>query len=297
MQTFLKFGWAIFFVMFSLTINIVFADKAFAACASNICVNDANKCVNGEDTSPGVSCPTNTEPFCCKAAPSGSCTKGSCQPGATCPSGMSSPAACSGSAGGCPTGQIYCESTSTNTGGSGTSIASISFINPLKYSTVQEVLMALLHALQGVIVVLSLVFIVLGAVFYITSAGNSARVSMAKLAITASLIGLSIGILAPTFLKEIASVLGWGGNIPPEVVAAPTAANILLAVLNFLLSIVGVLAIIMLVVGAIMFFGSAGSPDRITTGKKIITFSIIGIVVALASLVIVRQIAEFFASP
>lgn len=157
--------------------------------------------------------------------------------------------------------------------------------------------MALLYALQGVIVVLSLVFIVIGAVLYITSAGNQGRVTMAKTAITAALIGLAIGILAPTFLKEIATVLGWNStaSLPSEVSSARSAADILLSVLNFLLGIVGTLSIIMLVVGGVMFLTAAGSQDRITTGKKIVTYALLGVVVALASLVIVRQLASFFA--
>lgn len=195
---------------------------------------------------------------------------------------------------------LYCVSNSTTTTGSGTAgqVVNISLVNPLKYNTVQQVLMALLYALQGVIVVLSLVFIVIGAVLYITSGGNQGRVTMAKTAITAALIGLAIGILAPTFLKEIATVLGWNStaSLPSEVSSARSAADILLSVLNFLLGIVGVLSIIMLVVGGGMFLTAAGSQDRITTGKKIVTYALLGVVVALASLVIVRQLATFFAS-
>ena len=194
---------------------------------------------------------------------------------------------------------LYCVSNSTTTTGSGTAgqVVNISLVNPLKYNTVQQVLMALLYALQGVIVVLSLVFIVIGAVLYITSAGNQGRVTMAKTAITAALIGLAIGILAPTFLKEIATVLGWNSTapLPSEVSSARSAADILLSVLNFLLGIVGTLSIIMLVVGGVMFLTAAGSQDRITTGKKIVTYALLGVVVALASLVIVRQLAAFFA--
>ena len=145
--------------------------------------------------------------------------------------------------------------------------------------------------------VLSLVFIVIGAVLYISSGGRQSQVTMAKAAITAALIGLAIGILAPTFLKEIATVLGWNStaSLPSEVSGARSASDILLSVLNFLLGIVGILSIIMLVVGAGMFLTAAGSQDRITTGKKIVTYALLGVVMALASLVVVRQLASFFA--
>ena len=235
--------------------------------------------------------------------PSSTCTGGTCK--ASCDSTTETEKTeCSGSPPAKPTGVCsntstpkYCISNSTGGGSGTTSPVNITLINPLKYNTVQQVLMALLYALQGVIVVLSLVFIVIGAVLYITSAGNQARVTSAKTAITAALIGLAIGILAPTFLKEIATVLGWNATapLPAEVSGARSAADILLSVLNFLLGIVGVLAIIFLVVGAIMFLGATGDMNRIGVAKKIIQYALLGIVVALASLVVVRQIAEFFA--
>ncbi|MFZ2299664.1 MAG: hypothetical protein WAW00_00840 [Candidatus Moraniibacteriota bacterium] len=164
----------------------------------------------------------------------------------------------------------------------------------MQYDTVEKVLDSILGTLRSIIVILALVFIVIGAVLYITSAGNEKQMELAKGAITASMIGLAIGIAAPTFLKEIGTVLGWGEVNTGAVSGATTLSQIARKVLDFLLSIVGVLAIIMLVVGGIMYLTAAGDEDRIDTGKKIVTYSIIGIAVALASLVIVSQLAAFF---
>ncbi|MCX6765455.1 MAG: hypothetical protein NT136_00630 [Candidatus Moranbacteria bacterium] len=169
----------------------------------------------------------------------------------------------------------------------------IEFCNPLRFNTVQEVLASLMASLQGVIVVISIIFIIIGAVFYITSGGSEDRIKTAKKAILASMIGLAIGIAAPTFLKEISSILGWT-NQPPELQQAKSIAEIALSVLNFLLGIVGALALIMMIIGGIMYLTAAGNEDRIDAGKKIFKFSLIGIAVALASLVIIRQIALFF---
>ena len=159
----------------------------------------------------------------------------------------------------------------------------------------EDVLNSLLGTLRGIIVILSLVFIVIGAVLYITSAGDEGRMKTAKGAITAAMIGLAIGIAAPSFLKEIGNVLGWGAVNSGAVAGAKTLSEIARNVLDFLLSIVGILAIIMLVVGGIMYLTAAGNEDQIDTGKKIVKWSIVGIAVALASLVIVSQIAALFA--
>ena len=267
---------------------------------SGTCIASAQTCSGESGPASDNKCETAIEK-CCVSSSSSTCNTSYCK--TTCDSSTDDTTQ-TGCKSVCtdPSKPNYCPpkstttTTTTTTTSSGTSV-SITLANPLKYSTVQQVLMALLYALQGVIVVLSLVFIVIGAVLYITSGGNQGRVTMAKTAITAALIGLAIGILAPTFLKEIATVLGWNStaSLPSEVSSARSAADILLSVLNFLLGIVGVLSIIMLVVGGGMFLTAAGSQDRITTGKKIVTYALLGVIVALASLVIVRQLASFFA--
>jgi hypothetical protein len=176
-------------------------------------------------------------------------------------------------------------------------MVSINFSNPLAYDTVEGVLDSILGTLRAIIVTLALVFLVVGAVLYITSAGSEKQMKVAKGAIVAAMIGLAIGLAAPSFLKEISQVLGWTSVNNPDVSGALTLSQIALNVLYFLLSVVGILAIIMLVVGGIIYMTGATTGDeksKVQTGKNIIKYAIIGIFVALASLVIVSQIAEFF---
>jgi hypothetical protein len=76
---------------------------------------------------------------------------------------------------------------------------------------------------------------------------------------------------------------------------ATPIATILQNVLNFLLSIVGVLAIISLVVAGVLYLTAAGNTKQVDVAKKAVQFSIIGIVVAMGALVIVSQLGSFFA--
>ncbi len=169
------------------------------------------------------------------------------------------------------------------------------YINPLQFDNLEGVLASALTTMQSLIVLLAIIFMIVGAILYITSAGNESRMSTAKAAITAAMIGLALGIAAPSFLKEIGAALGWINVDPlisdPKVLTLSTIAG---KVLNFLLSIIGVIAIIMLVIGGLMYVTAGGDEGRAEVGKKIVTYSIIGIVAALASLVIVTQIARFF---
>lgn len=164
--------------------------------------------------------------------------------------------------------------------------------NPLAFGTVEGVLDRILGTLRGIIVILSLVFIVLGAIFYVMSGGDEEKVRFAKGAITASVIGLALGIAAPSFLKEIGGIIGWGGAATGTVAGALTISQIVTNALNFILSIFGILAVIMLVVGGMMYLSSAGDEDRIDTAKKTIKWAIVGIVVSFSAVVIVQQIAD-----
>lgn len=169
--------------------------------------------------------------------------------------------------------------------------------NPLTYTTVNGLLGSLLTWLQAILATLALVFIVIGGFLYITSGGDTGRAETAKKCIWAAVIGFALAIAAPSFLREIGKILGWGpasASLPPGVGTSLSILAILKNALDFLLSIVGIIAIIMLVVGGIMYLTSAGDEDRIDTAKSIVKYALIGIFVALTSLVLVNQLARFF---
>jgi hypothetical protein len=178
-------------------------------------------------------------------------------------------------------------------------MAQTSYPNPLEVdgtpvTDLNILLTAFLSNLQGLVVVLALVFIIVGALIYITSAGNEQRMTWAKTAILVALIGLAIAIAAPLFLRELGLILGWTPTTPAGVGTTLTLSQVLGNVLSFLLAVLGVVALLALILWAFLYLTAAGEPDRADTGKKIITYAIIGIVVALAGLVIITQVAKFF---
>ena len=70
----------------------------------------------------------------------------------------------------------------------------------------------------------------------------------------------------------------------------PTLAQIILNVLRLLLSIVGSLAIISIVIGAIWMFSAGGDKERYELGKKTVIYSIVGVTVVLISVIVLNQI-------
>ena len=165
------------------------------------------------------------------------------------------------------------------------------FQNPIQYTTVDAFLAGALGAIQKIVAGLAVLMIVVGGIMYITSAGG-ARAEAGKKAVTAALIGLALALAGPSLLKEIYGIVG-GTGTPAEVSGAKPLSAIVVSAINVLLSLVGVLAVLMLVVGGIMYITAAGS-DRAQTGQKIVLTSIVGLVIALLALVLVKAIAGLF---
>lgn len=64
--------------------------------------------------------------------------------------------------------------------------------------------------------------------------------------------------------------------------------------INFAMFSVGALSIIFLVVGGIRMSTSAGNPKSIAAARKTITYAIVGLVLALSSVVILNFVQGYF---
>ncbi|GBE17067.1 hypothetical protein BMS3Abin15_00903 [bacterium BMS3Abin15] len=74
---------------------------------------------------------------------------------------------------------------------------------------------------------------------------------------------------------------------------APSLAEVLLRFFNFLLTVVGIIAIIMSLLSGIMYLTAGGNESMMEKAKKSFTYFIIGTVVIFAVLIIVRTVANF----
>lgn len=166
------------------------------------------------------------------------------------------------------------------------------FNNPLGVETVDGLVSTVITGLEKIVGSLAIVFIVVGGIMYILSFGNDQNMERAKKMITAALIGLAIVISSRTFLQEIWNILGAGSGTSVASPGGRPLADIVASILSFLLSIVGIIAMISLVVGGSMYLTSYGNERTMERGKKIAISSVVGLVIALASLIIVRQITK-----
>lgn len=78
----------------------------------------------------------------------------------------------------------------------------------------------------------------------------------------------------------------------PGGVATDADANaLILKLINWFLTFLASLSILMIVVAGIMYITSGGDEGRVDTAKRWLTYSIVGLVVALLGYVIVRSVS------
>ncbi len=84
------------------------------------------------------------------------------------------------------------------------------FCNPLRGSveTIAQAGEVMLGYILGLIGSVSLLFIIIAGIMYMTSAGNEERISLSKRILSGSVIGLMIALLAYGLLHIIMTVLG-----------------------------------------------------------------------------------------
>ncbi len=175
--------------------------------------------------------------------------------------------------------------------------AHISIINPVGTPTLTGFFENVMSHLLSVIAYVAVLFIVIGGIMYVMSGmggGNDSLKKLAQNTLTFAIIGLALAVAGPSFLKELKTIVLGSPTapVPINLNQAPSLVDIVRRALSFLLSIVGVLAIIGLVLGGIMYIFAAGSVDVAKRATKMIGYSLLGIVVSGTALIVVRKVAE-----
>ncbi|MFA5872311.1 MAG: pilin [Parcubacteria group bacterium] len=168
---------------------------------------------------------------------------------------------------------------------------SVDFTNPIGWNSIEQVMNSLAGYLKGIAGTIAVIFIIIGGVMYMFAGANKDMAEKGKHTLTYAIAGLAIVIAAPTFLREIKTILGGDTSGIGGLSLLEIAGN----VLRLLLSIVGMLAIIMMVIGGLWMFSATGNEKQFETGRNIVTYAIIGIAISIGSLVIAQQVARIVA--
>ena len=188
-------------------------------------------------------------------------------------------------------------------------LASGALYNPIEATTgnglpdemMVSLISTILDTVYKIVVGLSLIFIVIGGIIYMVSSGNDEKMAKAKKIVIYAIMGLAIAVGAAIFLKEIATALGIrndlftvGGDNIEKLEDVEGMQTVMGKVISLLLTSLGMLGIIGLVIGGIWYLNAGGNEDKMEIGKKTLIYSVLGLVIAIGSLIIVKQIAVLF---
>jgi len=104
---------------------------------------------------------------------------------------------------------------------------------------------------------------------------------MKKISISISALALALFPLFALAQVTVPTVPGLSTEELPDFI---------MKILGYILGIIGILLVIMLIYGGITYATAAGNEDRIETGKKIMMYAIIGIVIVAAAYVLANWI-------
>jgi hypothetical protein len=160
--------------------------------------------------------------------------------------------------------------------------------NPLGYDDVKSLSDQLRSYLLMIVGGIAIVMIAVSGIMYIIggSSGNDNLINMGKKGVIGAVAGLVIIMGASMILNEVYFIVTGSEHSFDNL----SASQILVRLINFLLAIIGTLFIISMLIGGIWFFSAGADESKVELGKKTVTYSIIGIGIALAAMVVLRQV-------
>lgn len=132
-------------------------------------------------------------------------------------------------------------------------------------------------------------YIIYGGYLYMLSGGDAAKVSSAKKTLTNAFIGLGITILANVIFTAIRVAITGNATLPSEdclTNECVSGNNLFQNLFNWAVGIVGVVAVIFVVYGGVLYMTSRGDAAKVKKAKETILYSIIGLIIVALSLVI-----------
>lgn len=141
---------------------------------------------------------------------------------------------------------------------------------------------------------LSATFIIVGGFKYITSAGSPDGSVKARKTILNAVIGLVISIFSVAVVNVITTVIG--GTIDQATGLPMVAADstTLTAILNTVYFWAGVIAVIMVIVGGLLYAISGGNSSNVTKAKDTIIYSVVGLIVVIVAFTITQVVIGRF---
>lgn len=138
-----------------------------------------------------------------------------------------------------------------------------------------------------VLIALAVFFIVLGAFFYVASAGNEERVAQGKEMIYGSLIAVAIVLLSGVLIRVLHKpVEGTSGALADVPAVINNATNILVG-------LIGAFTVLMLIYSAFLYLTGRGEADKIEKAHNAMRYALYGLILGVLAYAIVNAVINF----
>ncbi len=159
-------------------------------------------------------------------------------------------------------------------------------VNWTDINTIKILAVNIINFLLAVVATVAVLFMVIGGIKYITSAGNPDGIESAKNTILYSVIGTIFSIMAFAAVTFISSKLPTPSSMGPQ----PSVKLVIANLINGLLAIAGTIAVLFLIIGGFQYITSTGNPDAIERAKNTILYAIIGLLACILSYAVINFI-------
>jgi len=155
-------------------------------------------------------------------------------------------------------------------------------------SQLHAVVLAVVKVLRNLMGSIAIVYIVVSGIMMIFAQGDESKITEQKRSITYAIIGLVVILLIERMISAIFGVPG-----EERALTASTAALIdveIYGLISYIKAILGSVAIFMIVLSGIRTVASQGEEEQITTQRKAIVWTIVGLALILINKVVVENI-------
>lgn len=138
-----------------------------------------------------------------------------------------------------------------------------------------------------VLIALAVFFIILGAFFYVASAGNEERINQGKQMIFGSLIAIVIvifsGVLIRTLHKPAQDSTGYLSDVP----------NVINNASNILVGLIGAFTVLMFIYAGFMYITARGDADKVQKAHSSMRYAAFGLVIGVLAFTLVRALITY----
>src|SRR3989338_10448874 len=171
-------------------------------------------------------------------------------------------------------------------------LAQSEYSPPISAKSIQEILGVLIDLAKKLILPLSGIAIMIGGFMYVASGGSEERIKTAHRAITYGILGLVI-VLGSDLVLGL--VYGLSPKLSPELYRGETIEQFFSRLGTFMGTVIMGVSVLFILYSGFLFTTGGGSQEKVETARRVLTYAIVGVAVALLAFAVpglIKQVVQ-----